>query len=268
MTIFEHLDQRQPTPHLYIESRASGLTSAISPRPLLHSVSLAWYPWNKPASSFIKRLILSSPSLNTCKLKGFSSDYSGNTSEDTPSFILSPNDIFPPIKTLHAINCRFPSGQAEIWAQCLQFNNLRHLTLHDRIDILDLLTHLTGRVPDLTSFEIRIWNCSTTDSSHICMVLEAFLKEINSLESFTAYGLPKAVLPIIKSLHGVNLRKFRFRETSFENMMMNSRQRSSVSYEELKDLASSLLRVETLGIDLKFEGRLVCVIYSRLVARS
>ena len=100
------------------------------------------------------------------------------------------------------------------------------------------------------------------------MVLEAFLKEINSLESFTAYDLPKAVLPIIKPLHGPNLRKFRFRETSFENMMMNSRQRSSASCEELKGLASSLPRVERLGIDLKFEGRLVCPISSMSVAYS
>ena len=133
MTILDHLNQRQPTPHLYIESRVSGPTSESSSSPLLHSVSVAWHPWRKKAPSFIKRLILLSPSLHTCKLRG----YTDSPPEDSPSFIFSPNDTLPAIKTLHAINCHFNSSQAETWAQCIQTNHLRHLTLHGSIDILD-----------------------------------------------------------------------------------------------------------------------------------
>lgn len=65
------------------------------------------------------------------------------------------------------------------------------------------------------------------------------------------------------SLHGDSLRHLRFRETGFKNTQQSGSAglRSLLSHDDLKSPSSILPRLEKLGTDLKFDGRLVCVIY-------
>ena len=240
----------QGTPRLYIESPGEPAYRSFLlvdnqhlHLPYIHSLSFIWEAGCGGISDEIKRLILSNPFLHTLRLK---------PSRQQP-FVLTQGETLPPIKILHFTNFVSDHNQAEIWVQCLQSHRLKHLTLDCDFYSLQFLTHLSGKAPNLTSFEIRNQEPLAVDSN--CNRIQWFLRGIHSLQSFVAYNLPTTIFSIAASIHGEHLRKIGIRT----NKWIGARGGALMSFQELRDLALTLPKVERLGIDLKFEGRLpVC----------
>lgn len=173
------------------------------------------------------------------------------------SFSMNPEDRLPPLKSLRLINCGFSPGQAETWAHSLQSEHLEHLAIHGSIDDLDMLCHLTGRVQNLKSLEIRARDISDENASRIGTILEESLQQITQLEGLTVYDLDKYILTTVASLHGSHLRNLRYRRIGFEGMQLRDWVISYLSFEELKVLAQNLPKIQRLGIDLDLK-KMVC----------
>ncbi|PGH28030.1 hypothetical protein AJ80_00285 [Polytolypa hystricis UAMH7299] len=244
--ILLHLNQRQRTPRVYIKTHGTLLSRDYSDRPKFNSPSIWSFSTSLSPANFcqhnaVKNLIFSSPSLQTLRIR----IRYGVESGLPVLFILDRNDVLPAIKTMKLTNCRFERNQAERWAQCLQADHLKSLTLDGTDHLTDLLIHLTGRVPNLTSLGLRIRPDRYGNLSRTCAALEKFLRGINALESFTAFDFPRSILSTVVTLQGPHLRTLRFRRTRF-----NGPGKSVFTFAELRSYALSLPRLERLGIDL------------------
>ena len=176
-------------------------------------------------------------------------------------FSLGSGDSIPPLRTLCLTNFTVDSERVNEWDQC---HHIRHLGIDGGAESLELLTFFTGKIPDMTSLALRICDGTSPNiSDDLYSQLDMFLQSVKSLAAFTAYDLPKDILPLLVSRHGPHLRRLRFRQTDF-NRRGQEQIRCLFTFEELQKLASELPQLQRLGIDLRFKGHLVCTSYRTL----
>ncbi|KAB8267839.1 hypothetical protein BDV30DRAFT_243954 [Aspergillus minisclerotigenes] len=190
----------------------------------------------------LKRAILSLPSLERLDLK---CDI-GLESQKNPAITLRRGNVLPSLESLCLTNDSLDDDQASMWAECLQVDALRHLTLDGSIStttkLLDHLSSPTSSVPSLTP--LSVWNVKNTNAgldTHAHESLDRFLSHITALEAFTAFDLPKSFIGHL--IHRTP------RVPYFEG-------RSLSTSDELKGMASKLPGLERLGIDLRFKEEL------------
>ena len=240
-------------PRLYYKEEIASLTRSPS---LLGSVticSLDVHGHTAAEIDALKPIALTLPRLDRLSIR------MASLSDEDPVkyvFLPQPGDIMPPVRTLCFRNICFDSKQADVWAECLQHNTLRHLELDGSMENVDLLTCLTGCVSGLMSLAIRVKYNIKLETQQLSNKLGPFLSEVCCLTAFSGYNLSQQILPTVVSRHVTNLQRLRFREMPYLSRFRVRDDWDSTS-EDIRNLAPQLPNLHPLGINIEVGDRLV-----------
>ena len=251
--LLQDLAARDIVPRLYYKEKIASLTR--SPL-LLGSVtirSLDVHGYTAAEMDALKPIVFTLPRLDCLSIR------TASLSDEYPVkyvFSLQPGDIVPPVRTLCLRNICFDPKQADVWAECLQHNTLRHLELDGCMETMDLLTCLTGCLLGLTSLAIRAKYNTQLETQQLSNKQGPFLSEVRCLSAFSGYNLSQQILPTVVSRHGTNLQQLRFCEMPYLSRF-RVRDDWDSSSEDIRNLAPQLPNLPRLEINLEVGDRLV-----------